>query len=265
MILGFYTIINRGGIGVDLLNSAYSQAVNIYTIATDIGLRTRSGSFVTLNGSDCSIGNFGLVSEGIGPLQTSGNTVGYSTGGNFVATSSGIAEIRLRGGGYGTNYNTSLRSLVGAIGILQFGNNADNYILAGNTAAGGYLDIRVNCSTESISAGSLALRIQSNTAAIFYSSVTATSFFESSDKTIKTLIEDNYQTKGIESVVAKLYTKNGKEELGYFAQDVQGILPSAVSVGTDGLLSLSYREVHTAKIARLEKRVAELEEQLKLN
>jgi len=84
MILGFYTIINRGGIGVDLLNSAYSQAVNIYTIACDIGLRTRSGSFVTLNGSDCSIGNYGLVSEGIGPLQTSGNTVGYSTAGTFV-------------------------------------------------------------------------------------------------------------------------------------------------------------------------------------
>jgi len=84
MILGFYTIINRGGIGVDLLNSAYSQAVNIYTIATDIGIRTRSGSFVTLNGSDSSIGNFGLVSEGIGPLQTSGNTVGSSTNGVFV-------------------------------------------------------------------------------------------------------------------------------------------------------------------------------------
>ena len=84
MILGFYTIINRGGIGVDLLNSAYSQAVNIYTISCAIGLRTRSGSFVTLNGSDCSIGDYGLVSEGIGPLQTSGNTVGYSTAGVFV-------------------------------------------------------------------------------------------------------------------------------------------------------------------------------------
>jgi hypothetical protein len=92
--------------------------------------------------------------------------------------------------------------------------------------------------------------------------LTASAFFESSDKTIKTLIEDNYQTKGIESVVAKLYTKNGKEELGYFAQDVQGILPSAVSKGADGLLSLSYREVHTAKIARLEKEVEELKSQL---
>ena len=84
MHLGFYTIINKGGIGVDMLNSAYGQHVNIYPIACDIGLRTRSGAFCTLNGSDCSIGNFGLVSEGLGPLQTSGNTVGYSTNGTFV-------------------------------------------------------------------------------------------------------------------------------------------------------------------------------------
>ena len=93
-------------------------------------------------------------------------------------------------------------------------------------------------------------------------SITATSFFESSDKTIKTLIEDNCQTKGIESVTAKLYLKNGVEELGYFAQDVQGILPSAVNKGADGLLNLSYREVHTAKIARLEKEIEELKAKL---
>jgi len=97
------------------------------------------------------------------------------------------------------------------------------------------------------------------------SSVTATSFFESSDATIKTLVQDNYQAKGIESVVAKLYIKNGKQELGYFAQDLQDILPSAVNKGTDGLLNLSYREVHTAKIAALEKEIAELKKQLKNN
>jgi hypothetical protein len=96
----------------------------------------------------------------------------------------------------------------------------------------------------------------------FPGSVTATSFFESSDKTIKTLIADNYQAKGIESVMSKLYYKNGKQELGYFAQDVQAILPSAVSIGEDGLLNLSYREVHTAKIAQLEQKVAQLEAQL---
>ena len=84
MIVGFYTIINRGGIGIDISNSGYSQLVNIYTIGADIGIQTQSGAFCTLNGSDCSIGNYGLVSKGIGPLQTSGNTVGYSTGGTFV-------------------------------------------------------------------------------------------------------------------------------------------------------------------------------------
>jgi hypothetical protein len=84
MILGFFTIINRGGIGVRLVNSSYSQAVNIYTIACNIGIKVESGSFVTLNGSDCSIGNFGLVADGIGPLQTSGNTATISARGLFV-------------------------------------------------------------------------------------------------------------------------------------------------------------------------------------
>jgi hypothetical protein len=72
MIVGFFTIINRGGIGMHLVNSAYSQAVNIYTIACDIGVKVESGAFITLNGSDCSIGNYGLIADGIGPLQTSG-------------------------------------------------------------------------------------------------------------------------------------------------------------------------------------------------
>jgi hypothetical protein len=94
------------------------------------------------------------------------------------------------------------------------------------------------------------------------SSVTATSFFESSDATIKTLVEDAYQAKGIDSVVAKLYIKNGKQELGYYAQDLEAVLPSAVSKGSNGLLNLSYREVHTAKLQFLEQKVKELEAKL---
>jgi hypothetical protein len=96
-------------------------------------------------------------------------------------------------------------------------------------------------------------------------SVTATSFFESSDATLKTLVEDDYQAKGIDSVVAKLYIKNGKQELGYFAQDLEGILPSAVSKGSDGLLNLSYREVHTAKIAYLEEEIRQIKKRYEIN
>ena len=84
MIVGFFTIINRNGRGIYILNSGYSQLVNIYTIACDIGVKVESGGFCTLNGSDCSIGNYGLVADGVGVLQTSGNTVGYSVNGAFT-------------------------------------------------------------------------------------------------------------------------------------------------------------------------------------
>jgi len=80
MIVGFFTIINRGGKGIHLVNSAYSQLVNIYTIACDIGIQVETGAFCTLNGSDCSIGNFGLVADGVGPLQTSGEIVSQFQG-----------------------------------------------------------------------------------------------------------------------------------------------------------------------------------------
>ena len=83
MIVGFFTIINRGGKGVHIVNSGYSQLVNIYTIACDIGIHVESGGFCTLNGSDCSIGNYGLIADGYGPLQTSG-TIESQFQGAFV-------------------------------------------------------------------------------------------------------------------------------------------------------------------------------------
>jgi hypothetical protein len=103
-----------------------------------------------------------------------------------------------------------------------------------------------------------ALTLATTGAATFTSSVTATSFFESSDSRLKTLIQDNYQTKGIATITPKLYTKNGKVELGYYAQDFVGVLDSAVSKGSDDMLSLSYREVLVAKVYALEQEIKEL-------
>jgi hypothetical protein len=100
---------------------------------------------------------------------------------------------------------------------------------------------------------------------IFRGSVTGTAFYESSDMRLKTLIDESAQIAKIENLEAKLYEKNGKIELGYFAQDAEKLMPYAVTKGTDGFLSLSYREVHTAKIARLEKEVAQLKAQLNIN
>jgi hypothetical protein len=102
----------------------------------------------------------------------------------------------------------------------------------------------------------------SSSAFVMAVNITAPAFFESSDIRLKKLIESNPIINGIEKLEAKLYEKNGKSELGYFAQDAELIMPYAVTKNADGFLNLSYREVHTAKIARLEQRVAELEKQL---
>jgi hypothetical protein len=102
------------------------------------------------------------------------------------------------------------------------------------------------------------------TDALFAGSVTASGgFFDTSDSRLKILVKDYEQPKGIENVAARMYVKNSKQELGYYAQDLQEILPSAVVEGSDGFLTLSYSQVHTAKIAHLEKEVAELKELIK--
>jgi hypothetical protein len=135
--------------------------------------------------------------------------------------------------------------MLGQIGVESF---VYNY-------ANGNLIFGTNATTR--------LTIASTGAATFTSSVTATSFFESSDSRLKILVKDYHQPKGIENVTARMYVKNNKKELGYFAQDLKEILPSAVTEGDDGFLNLSYSQVHTAKIAYLEAEVAELKELIK--
>jgi len=86
MILGFMTIINQNGVGLSISNNGYSQCVNMYTIYCNIGVIVESGGFVSLNACDCATGNYGLIANGTGNVQTQGTTVGVSTAGIFVVT-----------------------------------------------------------------------------------------------------------------------------------------------------------------------------------
>ena len=93
------------------------------------------------------------------PMTFQASSFGFTGAATFSSTVLLYDELRIRNTSYGASYNTSLRSISGAVGVLQLGNNDTNYILAGNTAAGGYLIFRVNCASESITAGSEAMRI----------------------------------------------------------------------------------------------------------
>ena len=86
MILGFMTILNQGGTGVKLVNQAYSQSVNIYTLFCNVGLKIETGSFITLNGSDCSAGNYGIWADGKTSLYSGNVTTASVQGGNTSVT-----------------------------------------------------------------------------------------------------------------------------------------------------------------------------------
>jgi hypothetical protein len=98
----------------------------------------------------------------------------------------------------------------------------------------------------------------------FPGSVTASSFFESSDIRFKNVLETNpnISALGIDVIkFTRIDDNTNAVRYGYSAQQVQGIIPEAVT-GEDKL-SVNYMDVHTLKIASLEKRVAELELRLK--
>ena len=110
---------------------------------------------------------------------------GISTTGSITSTVGGTSELRLQGGGYGGSYNTSLRSMGGAVGILQFGNNGENYVLIGNTGTSSntFLSFRVNCTTEATNSGTEAFRITStgagNSSAYFTGALSVQNTIES--------------------------------------------------------------------------------------
>jgi hypothetical protein len=90
----------------------------------------------------------------------------------------------------------------------------------------------------------------------------ASAFYEASDIRFKNVLETNPSISALGIDVIK-YTRNGSDQIryGYSAQQVKSVLPDAVF--GDDELTVNYSDVHTLKIASLEKRVAELELRLK--
>jgi hypothetical protein len=227
-----------------------------------------------------SLSNSAMLEEA-GGIQYFG---GSSSGGNPTATpkffrfnndySSGYTDASLKiylfneggtrqgftsGPAYDIQYHSSGSAsgrhafYVGNTEIIRF--NQTNVLINRITSAGYTFDVN--------GTGRFTGQL-TGTDALFAGSVTASSgFFDTSDRRLKIIVKDYEQPKGIENVKSRMYVKNGKKELGYFAQDLQEILPSAVGQGDDGFLTLSYSQVHTAKIAYLEEKVAQLENLIK--
>jgi hypothetical protein len=260
-----------------------SDQVLTFSIGDGVGRIATSGQPLQfyVNGSPSGLAYQGLSGTQVLAMNTNGSaqfnyavamsstldvTSTVSTGGNFVASNSGIAEIRLRGGGYGASYNTSLRSIAGAPGVLQMGNNGPNYILAGNTLGGGLLYFRVNCASESTTAGSLCLTLNANATAQFESTVTASGDIVAySDRRIKENI------KPIENALSKTLSLQGvtynrieteadkSTKIGFIAQDVLDVLPEVVTHNLDSdIYGVSYGNVTALLVEAIKELKAEV-------
>jgi hypothetical protein len=215
----------------------------------------------------------------------SGNTYYKVEGSEFTWTASNS--------NYGATAPTGGQTLTNVFKVLSSSTFSSNVGISGNVDIGGYthsegrvriqggsdqgsqLNLWANSSGNTFLAGfNFAIHTGSNNSrtqkffisntgdATVSSSVTASSFFESSDSRLKQLIKDDYKSIGIDKIKPKLYIKDGREEVGYFAQDVKDILSTAISVNDAGFLSLSYNQVHTAKIAIIEDEVDVLKKEV---
>jgi hypothetical protein len=93
--------------------------------------------------------------------------------------------------------------------------------------------------------------------------LTANAFFESSDIRYKDVIETNPNLT-LEGLDVIKFTRKGNKVIryGYSAQQVKSLSEDLIG-GTNDDMTVNYSDVHTLKIAALEKRIAELEAKLK--
>jgi hypothetical protein len=92
MVSDSFTQINSNGIGVYILNQGYAQLVSIFTVACDIGVLVEDGGQCSLTNSNCSFGNIGLKSTGIGPVLYSGDIATTASKGTSQISLENLSE-----------------------------------------------------------------------------------------------------------------------------------------------------------------------------
>lgn len=89
MVLDSYTQFNQGGLGIHITNMGYAQLVSIFTICCIAGVKCETGGTCSITNSNNSFGDYGLWSDGYGPVLYSGSLVSNT---RATLTVSGLSQ-----------------------------------------------------------------------------------------------------------------------------------------------------------------------------
>jgi hypothetical protein len=217
-------------------------------------------------------GNAGTATS----LQTARTITVGATGRSFNGTADiswTLAEIGAQAAGSYVTTNT-YQSITGYKEFASYGSGNKTGFLC-NNATTGFMFMQ-NVSTgktwdwEILSTGNMSLNesgvssrlmLYAGGGARIYGDLTADRFFEASDIRYKDVIHTNpaIDLSGVDVIKYKMIDDElGQVRYGYSAQDVQAVCADLVTEKNERLY-LNYSDVHTLKIAALEKRVKELE------
>jgi hypothetical protein len=148
---------------------------------------------------------------------------------------------------------------------------SNTYVYPGGLAIGKPVACNVNAELD-ISGNILTNNIFASGQGIFNGSVTAAQYLTSSDSNLKTNVTTYFAGGNAWSSLRGVrfnWLSNGREDIGFIAQELQEVVPEAVSVNEDGRLYIDPTKVIPllvetvkdlkAKYASLELRVAKLE------
>jgi hypothetical protein len=228
---------------------SFNGSANI-TVADATKLPLTGGTLTgALNGTSINstgASNFATTSGNVGigtttPAQKLTIGDGTGTGNQYTRIFSSASDLYL---------GQSVGSFFGLPG------NGASYIVCENTTNPLGIGTLLNAPIIFGTNGVERFRIANTTgAATFSSSVTASGFFQSSDKNLKDIIKRDGD-------VAYFTWKDGRDSkthIGYIAQEVEVTNPDQIQKDNEGILSVNYVEILVEKIRMLEKRLEILE------
>jgi len=141
MVTDAFTQINRGGVGIHILNNGYAQLVSIFTVFCEVGILTESGGQCSVTNSNSSFGTYGLKANGVSALLYSGTVSANVLAGFADITVTGLSNRPRYGdvirfdniGQYFTIINSS--PLLSTSSTVTIDINLPEGVYSGNTAS----------------------------------------------------------------------------------------------------------------------------------